>query len=90
MFSSAQEWRSGKQVWRAEHTGEDDTTNLKTFGTLPPSFEAARREAEGGTDSEVDYFFEVPLVVAKALMGFKHDEDLPGVDFEQFDLLARS
>jgi hypothetical protein len=90
MFSSAQEWRSGKLVWRAEHVGENDTTNLKTSGTLPPSFEAARQEAEGGTDSEVDYFFEVPLVVAKALMGFKHDEELPGVDFEQFDLLARS
>jgi hypothetical protein len=31
--------------------------------------------ADGGEDAEVDYIFEIPLKVAQALVGFKHDED---------------
>jgi hypothetical protein len=93
MFSSAEEWREGKQVWRAQHQGDDGIINLETSGTLPASFQAmendfrARQTAEGGDDAGVDYYFEIPLTAAQAITGFKHDTQLPGVDYDEFDLL---
>jgi len=96
MFSSAEEWQAGKQIWRAEHMGEDGPINLKTSGTLPPSFAAmeqefkAKQEAEGGKDADVDYYFEIPLTAAQTIMGFKHDEEVPGVNPEEFELLSDS
>jgi hypothetical protein len=94
MFSSAEEWQAGKRVWRAEHAGENGPINLKTSGTLPPSFEAmekefrTQQEAEGGEEAGVDYYFEIPLTAAQTIMGFKHDEDVPGVNPEEFELLS--
>jgi len=35
---------------------------------------SAQQAAEGGAGAGVDYYFEIPLVVAKSLVGFKHDE----------------
>jgi hypothetical protein len=96
MFSSAEEWIAGALVWRAVHVGEDGPIELKTSGALPPSFQsmadalAAKQEAEGGKTAGVDYYFEIPLRAAKAIMGFQHDETVPGVDYEKFDLLQDS
>ena len=95
MFSSAEEWRSGKQIWCARHEGENGPINLQTTGVLPPSFQALERkfkeaqESDGGADADVDYYFEIPLMAAKQIMGFKHDEDVPGVTDEEFDLLSK-
>ena len=50
-------------------------------GDLPESFPAIREEMEeaqhaaAGNGPNVDYIFEIPLKVAEALVGFKHDED---------------
>ncbi|HWM66638.1 MAG TPA: hypothetical protein VNO35_08640 [Steroidobacteraceae bacterium] len=93
MFSSAEEWAAGAQVWRAVHAGENGPIDLKTSGVLPPSFQsmkddlAARQEAAGGRAAEVDHYFDIPLSAAKAIMGFKHDEQVPGINYEKFDLL---
>ena len=93
MFSSAEEWVAGALAWRAVHVGENGPIHLKTSGALPPSFQsmadglAAKQEAEGGKTAHVDYYFEIPLNAAKAITGFKHDENAPEVDYEKFDLL---
>lgn len=93
MFSSAEYWVSGNQVWRAEHVGENGPIHLNTSGALPQGFEAmaaARKEmqeADGGEKAGVDHYFDIPLNAAREIMGFKHDEDVPGVDYESFELL---
>jgi hypothetical protein len=93
MFSSAEEWVAGAMAWRAVHAGENGPMDLKTSGALPPSFQsmanalAAKQEAEGGKTAEVDHYFDIPLNAAKAITGFKHDEKVPGLDYEKFDLL---
>jgi hypothetical protein len=93
MFSSAEEWVAGALAWRAVHAGENGPIDLKTSGTLPPSFQsmadelAAKQEAEGGKTAEVDHYFDVPLNAAKAITGFKHDEIVPSVDYQKFDQL---
>jgi len=93
MFSSAEYWADGNQVWRAEHVGENGPIHLKTSGILPPGFEAmaavqkAAQEADGGEEAGVDHYFDIPLNAAHEIIGFKHDEDIPGVDYEGFEVL---
>jgi len=95
MFSSAEYWAGGSQVWRAEHVGENGPIHLRTSGVLPPEFEAMAakhketQEAEGGEKANVDHYFYIPLNAAKAIIGFKHDEDVPGVDYERFEVLHK-
>lgn len=96
MFSSAEYWVGGNQVWRAEHVGEYGPIHLKTSGVLPPGFEAmaaAHKEAQevdGGKKADVDHYFDIPLHAAKEITGFKHDEDIPGVDYESFEVLRKA
>jgi len=96
MYSSAEYWADGNQVWRAEHVGEDGPIHLKTSGVLPPGFEAmaaAHKEAQevdGGEKTGVDHYFDIPLNAAKEITGFKHDEDIPGVNYESFEVLQKA
>jgi len=93
MFSSAEEWVAGSLVWRAVHVGENGPIDLETSGALPPSFQsmadaiAAEQEADGGKTADVDHYFEIPLNAMKSITGFKHDEEVSGINYEKFDLL---
>jgi hypothetical protein len=46
--------------------------------------------AKGGDDAMVDYIFEIPLTVAKSLVGFKHDEICAHLIGGRFDVMARA
>ncbi len=95
MFSSAEYWAAGEQVWRAEHVGENSPVHLKTSGALPTGFEAMSAKfkdaqaAEGGDEAGVDHYFEIPLVAAREIIGFKHDEEIPGFEDEAFEILRK-
>ena len=94
MASSAEYWSGGSRVWWIGHEGENGPKGLSTDGALPEGFDAIRsamedaQRAEGGDDAGVDYLFEIPLKVAEALVGFKHDEAWPHVIGEQFEVLS--
>jgi hypothetical protein len=45
--------------------------------------------AEGGEAAGVDYLFEIPLEVAKSLVGFKHDESCPHLIGGRFEVMSR-
>jgi hypothetical protein len=81
MASSSELWSGGKRKWRLSHEGENGPKGLSVAGELPETLDTIQREmedlqlAEGGDDADVDYIFEIPLKVAKELVGFKHDED---------------
>lgn len=94
MSSSAEYWSQGRRLWLIEHVGEDGPVGLDVEGSPPDSLKRIRREMEreqreaGGEDADVDYLFEIPLLVAKELTGFKHDEDdseLIGEGYEELD-----
>ncbi len=80
MWSVAELWRNGTQVWRIEHDAQKSISHISTSGLLPGGYPAIdRRFAEkqkesGGEKSDTDYFFEIPLQMAKSIVGFKHDE----------------
>jgi hypothetical protein len=81
MASSAELWTGGKRKWRVSHEGEDGPKGLSVEGHAPEALRSIQKEmeelqiAEGGEDADVDYIFEIPLKVAKSIVGFKHDED---------------
>src|SRR5262245_45587635 len=92
MVSSAELWANGQRRWRAEHDAQRSIRHLTTSGTLPAAYADALRnaqeaqDAESADEAEVDYFFEVPLQLARDIAGFKHDEDVPDVKYEAFQV----
>ena len=82
MFSSASFWSNGAEVWSATHDAQEGILHLATTGHVPASFPELhqrllqQQEAEGGETADVDFIFDLPLLLARELTGFKHDEKL--------------
>ena len=95
MASSSEYWSAGKRKWWISHEGENGPNGLATDGDLPECFPSIRSEleeaqrADGGDDADVDHIFDIPLKVAQALVGFKHDEECPHMVEEKFVVLSR-
>lgn len=81
MFSSAAGWSDGQCKWAIVHDAQQGMLHLTASGQPPDSFDPirsqllAQQEAEGGTEAEVDLVFDIPLQVARSIVGFKHDEN---------------
>ena len=83
MWSTAELWRNGAQVWRIEHDAQKNISHISTSGLLPDGYSAIERKfaeqqkQSGGKTSGTDYIFEIPLQMARSIVGFKHDEAGP-------------
>lgn len=78
MFASTELWSNGARVWQVEHRGDDSEDHLATEGTLPATFDAIveatlAEQAEQGDDG-TDYYFEIPVLLAKSVTGYRYDE----------------
>jgi hypothetical protein len=80
MFSSACLYRDGQKVWSAVHDFQTaGMYGLLTSGTFDKEFEKirtaqqAKQDAAGGTKSEVDYIFDIPVDAAESACGYRHD-----------------
>lgn len=93
--SSSELWSNGSRKWWISHEGIDGPKGLDFSGDPPANFPQikseleAEQEKEGGTEADVDYIFEIPLLVAKAMTGFKHDEVCPHVINDEFKIMTR-
>jgi hypothetical protein len=95
MFSEATGWRGGQRLWSVTHRGDDDATKktVAEQGTLPSEYPAIRdrffsqQEAENAADAEVDFLFEIPVVLVQTFTGFKHDDASPAFEARGFELL---
>lgn len=80
MASAAFMYKDGAKVWDVVHLAEEGLYHLAVDGTSPPLLETihaemkATQDEEGGADADVDCLFEVPLMLATALCGYRHDE----------------
>ena len=99
MTSAASAWRNGGQIWSIEHDSIEGIFHLVATGELPAVCVAIRDEylkkqaSDGGEQSGVDYVFDVPIEVAKALTGFRHDTwpgDADEGELQKFEVLIRS
>ena len=95
MASSSELWSGGLRKWWLSHEGENGPKGLEVEGEPPASFPGIRQEmeakqaAEGGDKAGVDYMFEIPLLVAENLVGFKHDERCDLMVEPTFSVLSR-
>jgi hypothetical protein len=96
MYSAAEAWRGGKRTWRIVHDAQKVSRHIECSGDPPAKYAVALDEAKMQQDvedagaKEVDFYFDIPLRVAKSIVGFKHDEDCPGVDYDCFTVIERA
>ena len=90
MYSSAAGWRDGSPLWSIVHDCQQGAEHHDAQGELPPPFASIRDRlmAEQADRADADYVFDVPVEVAKALTGFRHDEDIAGAPAEPFERLV--
>lgn len=77
MASHASGWKDGKSIWALDHDGSGAPGRLEIRGDPPTLFGPIRQELEeqqGASDGTVDYLFDAPIELAKAVVGFRHDE----------------
>lgn len=80
MASAAFLYKDGAKVWDVVHLAEEGLYHLAVDGTPPPLLATihaemkATQDEQGGADAAVDCLFEVPLMLATALCGYRHDE----------------
>jgi hypothetical protein len=80
MASAAFQYKDGARVWDVLHIAREGLYHLSVDGTPPALLDAIHREMkatqaeQGGANAKVDALFEVPLMLATALCGYRHDE----------------
>jgi hypothetical protein len=80
MFASAEEWNGGKRVWGAVHCADVHLMHIGVEGELPDTYadilsqQLQEQEASGGLKAGVDHIIDIPLQLANAIVGYKHDE----------------
>lgn len=95
MYSAAEGWRNGNRDWRIAHDAQKARRHIECTGEAPDSYgkaldqARAEQDAEDAAEDEVDFYFEIPLQVAKTVVGFKHDEECEGVDYDRFTVIER-
>lgn len=87
LYSSAKLWRQGKRIWSVQHRGGvHGIMDLAIDGRPPEGFHQLRddyfagQESAGGANAGGDLIFEIPLALAKSVVGFHHDEPLSDVE----------
>ncbi len=80
MASAAFLYKDGAKAWDVVHLADQGLYHLAMDGAPPPLLETihtemkASQDEDGGEEADVDWLFEVPLMLATALSGYRHDE----------------
>lgn len=80
MTSVATLYENSINTWRVTHESESGMYHLEKEGVPPPSLDEiyaalkVSQDADGGFDADVDHIFDVPVGLAAALCGYRHDE----------------
>jgi hypothetical protein len=97
MVSSAFAFRNGVKEWDVTHDAQVSRTHLEETGKLPVEYAAIHNslmEQQLQSDREnqgVDYIWDVPVTLAYAVVGFRHDnvELKHGGEPKFFELVAQ-
>ena len=94
MFAASERWQTGVRLWRVEHDNQKGVRDLDKSGSLPEYFEEVvaqysdEQDREDAAKKEVDFYFEIPLLCAKRIVGFKHDESNTELADDRYEVLA--
>src|SRR5215204_1618082 len=95
MYSAAVHWRQGAKVWSIVHDSDKGIMHLDVAGDVPEALSVARARCDAAQrldhagDPEVDHMFDIPVDVAQAVTGFRHDAPDMGVDLEVLEVASR-
>jgi hypothetical protein len=76
-------WQHGQRVWSVMHDAQVGVEHLEVEGEMPSGFDEipnrlfSEQDAEGGSEAEVDYVYDVPLDTTKLVTGFSWSETVP-------------
>jgi hypothetical protein len=93
MISAASGWKAGLRSWAVRHEAERGITHLDVSGNVPPNYTVIRdsqlkKQADArGKKAGADYVFDVPVLLAEALTGFRHDRYIGEGDLPRFQTL---
>jgi hypothetical protein len=96
MVSVATGWMDGQKLWSVVHDGQRDMQHLDAQGDMPVAFANIRdglrseQQEAGGSKSDVDYIFDVPVELARTLTGYRHDTRISGADDRHFEILIET
>jgi hypothetical protein len=96
MYSASSLWRDGSKQFEVTHQGDRDVTDLTVTGHPPETLAQIRADCTNKQAGEpigqyrVDWFFEIPLLLAREAAGFMHDEVRPGIEPSSFEILERT
>jgi hypothetical protein len=98
MSSFAAGWRNGHCSWSVYHdcNGREGIYQLDVNGEPPSALAEIRdrlrskQEAAGGKKAGVDYIFDVPVELARSVTGYRHDQNIPGLQGIKFEVLVRN
>lgn len=75
MVSSAEYWSNGVQAWAVSHASDLGATHLDEHGAFPAAYAGIKDGLLAQQKlGDADYVFDIPLKLAEAIVGYKHDE----------------
>jgi hypothetical protein len=90
MVSKATGWKDGRRIWLVMHDAQINLQHLDIQGEPPQGFAAIREKLLAmQTPQSCDYIFDVPVETARSIIGYRHDQDVPGLSGEVFEVLAK-
>ena len=89
-FASAELWQDGARVWKVQHQGDEDSANMSSEGQVPLRFHEmlATVEPEDSENLSGHFHMDIPLILAKEISGFRHDEANEEFDKASFEELS--
>jgi hypothetical protein len=77
MYSASSEWAEGREVWAVIHNSELADDHLVARGNPPPTWTAVRDAwmAKDAEAEKVDFLYEVPLELAKLVVGYRLESE---------------
>jgi hypothetical protein len=93
MHSRVRKLSNGKEEWAIWHEGDENIAHIDSSGNPPAELTKLIAEAreQQALDNEVDYLFDVPLLIAASICGFKHDEFMDDtIAFDEISIEAES
>lgn len=89
MFSGVRFFEGGEEAWAVVHDSEQAADHLSISGARPaelaPILERLTREQEEDEAGDVDFIFDIPIELAAAICGFRHNIEDGDLTFTALD-----
>lgn len=91
MISASVQFCDGEELWWLAYDSSKGLEDLKVRGTLPSQSGPIRDrhlQMQKAATTNVDYVFDIPIEIAKSIVGFRHDEENGDVTFTVLEMVA--